>query len=150
MIKKNLKVSKMLILVCVISFDLFWLVISQIISYLIYFNKILSIYNVILNTFFIFIVLLPILRVYNLYHVFLKKNLLSLVEKSLLAYGAFFVIFSTIIYFMNQNEFKVKFIWLLTLTVFLMFMSIISRVIIFLSIKFKNKKYLKETKNIIL
>jgi len=150
MFKKNFRIKTILMPIIVVSLDLFWLVISQIISYLIFFNKILSFYHIILNTFFIFTVLIPILRIYRLYGYFVKKNILSLVEKSLLAYGAFFVIFSTIVYFMNQNEFKLKFIWLLTLTVFLMFMSIIPRVVIFILIKFKNKKYLKKTKNIVL
>ncbi len=138
--KKYLKFNTVFISLVLFFSDLLWLIVSQILAFVIYFNKTLSFYQIFINVFFILLVLVPILRIYELYYLYIKKNVLDLIEKSLLAFGAFFVIFSTIVYFMNQNEFKLKFIWILTLTVFLMAMSIITRLSLLVLFKLQNKR----------
>lgn len=140
--KKYLKFNTVFISLVLFFSDLLWLIVSQILAFVIYFNKTLSFYQIFINVFFILLVLVPILRIYELYYLYIKKNVLDLIEKSLLAFGAFFVIFSTIVYFMNQNEFKLKFIWILTLTVFLMAMSIITRLSLLVLFKLQNKRIL--------
>lgn len=147
--KKYLKFNTVFISLVLFFSDLLWLIVSQILAYIIYFNKTLSFYQVFINVFFIILVLVPILRIYELYYLYIKRNVLDLIEKSLLAFGAFFVIFSTIVYFMNQNEFKLKFIWILTLTVFLMAMSIITRLSLLVLFKMQNKRILIKNNDVL-
>ncbi len=147
--KKYLKFNMVFISLALFFCDLICLIFSQILAFLIYFNKSLSFYQITINVFFILFVLVPILRIYDLYYLYIKKNILDLIEKSLLAYGAFFVIFSTIVYFMNQNEFKLKFIWILTLTVFLMAMSIITRICLLVIFKLQHKRLLIKNNDVL-
>lgn len=123
-----------------IAADILIISISEVLSSIIVLDQVLNFTQIFKNLIVVSIFMFPFLSYFGVYSPFRRANYIQICKKIILAHISFFIVFSTIVYLINQNTFIFKVTWISVFVTTSFFMFIFSRLLLLTALRFLRKR----------